>query len=403
MTHSSVKRAYIGFQTLFNLLLWVPIFYEFQRRMGLSDPEIFGIQSVYYVAFCLLEIPTGFLADRISYRTCMILGALTLTAANLLPIGLPTYVGFMAHFLAIALARSLISGAGSAYLYEFLRQRGEAEAYRKIEGDARFWSLVARIVAGAAAAPLMLWIVTLPYWISAASAAFALVIAIILPAVAPRHDGEGEAPKIKVGYRAAAGIALKSPRLLLLMLQGVGLFVLTRLLIVNLFQPLLGAKGFSVQAYGPVMGLLMAFEGVGSRVSHRFRKFANDSIAVTMMTLVVSATLVGIAFGGQATLLVAMSCFSLAGGIAFPVQKQLMNDAIPEPRLRATLLSCESIVDRAVCAVAVLPLGGLVERGLFSETLMVAALGTGAFALAVHAALRYIERPGVAVAPVSLP
>src|SRR5690606_13829154 len=103
---------------------------------------------------------------------------------------------------------------------------------------------------------------------------------------------------------------------------------------------------------------------------------------------IVAVTLVGVAFGGQWLMLASLGAFSLATGLAFPVQKQLMNDAIPEPRLRATLLSIESIVDRAVCAVAVLPLGGLVARGLFADILVVAGLATAAVALLVHAALR---------------
>ena len=78
---SRVVRLYIAFQFFFNLLLWVPIFYTFQRQMGLSDPQIFGIQSIYYVAFCLFEIPTGYIADRFGFRCSMLLGAAMLTAA----------------------------------------------------------------------------------------------------------------------------------------------------------------------------------------------------------------------------------------------------------------------------------------------------------------------------------
>lgn len=384
----SVTRAYIGFQLFFNLLLWVPIFYEFQKRMGLSDPQIFGIQSVYYIAFCLFEIPTGFLADRFGYKSCMIAGALFLVGANLLPVGFPTYAGFMVHFLAIALARSLISGASSAYLYEYLRARGETDLYRKMEGDARFWSLVARIIAGAAAAPLMILMITLPYWISAGAAMMALVLAIGLPEV---HPGEGTNPLSKVGYRAAVKVAFSSPRLMLLMLQGVGLFVMARLLIVNLFQPLLGIKGFELSVFGAILGLAMVCEAVGSRLAHRLRPWLADRGAVTALTIVMSISLIGAAYGGQAMLLFAVSCFSLAMGLAAPVQKQLMNDAIPEPRLRATLLSCESIVDRAVCAIAVLPLGNLVGRGLLSESLAVAAVGTTVVALAVHGGFKLVE------------
>ena len=63
-----VIKLYHAFSFFFSLLFWAPIFYEYQKQMGLSDSEIFGIQSLYYLAFCFLELPTGFLADRYGHR-----------------------------------------------------------------------------------------------------------------------------------------------------------------------------------------------------------------------------------------------------------------------------------------------------------------------------------------------
>src|SRR4051812_29927329 len=105
---ASLVSTYVKFQFFFSLLLWIPIFYEYQKRVGLSDVQIFGIQSFYYTVFCLLEIPTGMLADVCGNLACLRLGAGVLVAANLLPIFWPSYLGFGAHFLLIALARSLI-------------------------------------------------------------------------------------------------------------------------------------------------------------------------------------------------------------------------------------------------------------------------------------------------------
>ncbi|MEI7528845.1 MAG: MFS transporter, partial [Elusimicrobiota bacterium] len=81
-----IVRLYYGFQFFFPLLLWLPVFYEYQKRMGLNDHQIFGIQSLYYLAFFLLEIPTGFFADVWGYRQSMRVGAATLVLSNLLPI-----------------------------------------------------------------------------------------------------------------------------------------------------------------------------------------------------------------------------------------------------------------------------------------------------------------------------
>src|SRR5690606_26118452 len=109
-----VVRVFYGFQFFFTMLLWLPDFYDYQRHVGLDDTAIFRIQSIYYIAFCLMEIPTGYLADRWGHRFCMKAGAIIVTLGNLLPIFSPGYEGFLAHFLMVALARSFISGASSA-------------------------------------------------------------------------------------------------------------------------------------------------------------------------------------------------------------------------------------------------------------------------------------------------
>ena len=74
-----IIRLNNGFQLLFNLLWWMPVFYAYQRDAGLSDSQIFGIQSIYYTAFCLFEIPTGVIADRIGALNCLRAGAPTST------------------------------------------------------------------------------------------------------------------------------------------------------------------------------------------------------------------------------------------------------------------------------------------------------------------------------------
>jgi len=58
-TNPAVTRAIrltFGFQFFFGLLPWVPVFSAYQKQLGMSDAEIFGIQSIYYIAFCLPEI-----------------------------------------------------------------------------------------------------------------------------------------------------------------------------------------------------------------------------------------------------------------------------------------------------------------------------------------------------------
>jgi MFS family permease len=337
-----------GFQFFFALLWWVPIFYAYQKQAGLNDAEIFKIQSYYYLIFCLLEIPTGYLADKIGYKLCLKLGGITLLLANIwVPID-PSYFGFLIHFSLIALARSFVSGASSAYLYEVLKSKNLLDDYKEAEGRARSFSLVGKVLCWGVVGYTMQWMQELPYWLTALNALISIIFAYKLPDL--KIAAKAEKTTI-----ASIFLILKShPTLLLIMLQGVALFVLARICQVNLFQPILINKGFDVLSFGMVMAAMTIFEAIGSYRSKWVRKFLNDLYATFFFTCCIGVSFYVMSLNDLAFIdkkvatLVSLCFFSFVIGISFPIQRQLVNEAIPSPELRATLLSIESIIDRAV-------------------------------------------------------
>ena len=82
--------------------------------------------------------------------------------------------------------------------------------------------------------------------------------------------------------------------------------------------------------------------------------------------------------------------FAAITGFAYPLQRKLMNDAIPAHAPRATLLSVESIIDRAVCALAAVAAGAYLSAGRLDALLWHSALVT----LAVMIALQLVLRKG---------
>lgn len=355
--------TYNAFQFFFSLLLWVPIFYEYQKRIGLNDAEIFRIQSLYYLIFCLMEIPTGYLADWLGYRLCLMLGCISLIVANIwIPLA-PTYIGFLTHFILIALARSFVSGASSAYLYQILTKQNMLEEYKEAEGKARAYSLIGKVFCWAVIGYIMQWHMTLPYWLTACSAFIGLYFAFSLPEI---HSSE---EKKRISIVELFSILLANPYLVLLMLQGVALFVLARICQVNLFQPILQHKGFSVVTYGMIMSLMTIFEAIGSFKSKWVRKYLNDLYAIFVFTIMIGISFLLISFDSflgidiKIVTIVALCFFSYIIGISFPIQRQLINQAIPEPRLRASLLSSESIIDRGINSLVANSLGAALAAG----------------------------------------
>ena len=387
INNKKVVFLYSAFQFFFSLLIWIPIFYEYQKQIGLSDVEIFRIQSIYYIAFCLLEIPTGYLADSLGYKKCIKWGAWTLVVSNLLPIFSQNYVGFLSHFLLIALSRSFISGASAAYLYDYLDQHNAAAEYKKIEGKARSYGLVGKVLCWACIGILMKWHFTLPYWLTALSALIAVYYAYALPEVIKTQ---------KIQKLTDAGAAVKhlfsNAYLFFVVLQGVGIFTLVRICQVNLYQPILKSKNFDLVSFGWILSLMTIFEAIGSAYPDYLQRWMKDRKAVTLTTLMMALSLFLIPSFQQFGTIACLMLFGLASGLSFPIQKQLMNDAIKgATQFRATILSLESIVDRAVCAWMASLLGASLSGGQLDQFLINSGLITAAFILFLSTVFQLVK------------
>lgn len=384
-------RRYFLYQFFFSLLFWVPVFVEFQKQIGLSDSTIFNIQSIYYVVFAFLEIPTGFIADRLGRRLSLQGSAAVLLIAQLFPIFMPTEAGMLIHFIFIALARSLNSGASSAYLYEYLQVKSATAEYKQWEGKARAFSLVGKIVCWGVVGFLMTWHLTLPYWLTAGSAAGALVYTGLLPADVVKKTKE------RLMFGASLWHTLRgSNSLVFIMLQGIALFVLVRILQVNLFQPILKSKDFSLESFGAIMAVMTIFEAIGSFKPQLMQRWTKDIGAVSLLSGLMALTLAAIPFAREMGTILSLCVFSFVTGLAFPIQRQLINDAIGPSPYRATLISIESILDRSVCALIALSIGSYLERGALDQFLWQAAAGTIVVMLGCHMLLRRVAKASIA-------
>ncbi|WP_225827738.1 MFS transporter [Streptomyces naphthomycinicus] len=395
-----IIRLNNGFQLLFNLLWWMPVFYAYQRDAGLSDSQIFGIQSVYYIAFCLFEIPTGVVADRIGARNCLRAGAVVMTAANMAPVLAPSYTGFLVHFLAIAAGRSLTSGAASAYLYDGLRAEGADAHYLRAEGTARSLGLAAKVVCWPLVGPLMGLAPQTPYVLSAASAAGSLGCALALPHLAPRGGGTRPGASGRRGGTLLrdTGAALRalraSPWLPLLMVQGVAVFTLSRICQVNLFQPVLLEHGIGESTHGSVLAAMTVAEAVASARPQWLSRRMPPTLWVSLLSVALAAALAGTVLGGPWLVVALLCAFAAITGFVYPLQRKLVNDAIPANAPRATLLSVESIVDRGVCALAAVAAGAYLAAGRLDALLWQSAVVTGVLIPVLHLALHRLGPAG---------
>ncbi len=371
-----LTRNYLGFQVFFALLFWLPVFYEVQKRLGLSEEQIFGIQSFYYLLFCLLELPTGWLADRFGLIRSLRWGAAVLVISHLAVVALDwmprdaAHAVFLGHFALIALARSLISGASNAYLYEAYTRAGRGTEYVHVEGRARALGLLTKILSWVGVGYLTERLLLGSYWLSLGSSLVALGFAWRLR--------EGSWEKVREAANRgssllrALSLVARDRHLLGLMIQGMGVFVLARVVQVNLFQPIVLSKGFGISSLGWVMALMTTAEAFASLKLRIVLAHLKPVNVVGVLTAALAGVVALLSVLPGASAIIGLVAFSLLVGFVGPVQRQVINAAITDSSHRAMLLSLESLLDRAATSVVAWMLGLAMGQGWMNGFLVLA-------------------------------
>jgi predicted MFS family arabinose efflux permease len=187
------------------------------------------------------------------------------------------------------------------------------------------------------------------------------------------------------------------------MVQGVAVFTLSRICQVNLFQPILLDHGIAESSHGGVLAAMTVAEAVASARPQWLSRRLPPVAWVSVLSLALAGTLAAMTLGGPWAVVGLLCLFAAATGFAFPVQRKLVNDAVPAHAPRATLLSVESIVDRAVCALAAIAAGAYLSAGRLDALLWHSALATaallGVFQLLLHSGVIARDRHKVQTVP----
>jgi MFS family permease len=117
-------------------LFHVAILVIFYQQRGLSFSQIMILQSVYYFAKVLSEVPTGAWADRVGRKKSLIIGSFFHSSAYLLIFLSHSFILFNVGEIIAGIAMSFASGADSALAYDSLKSLGREREYQRVEGNA---------------------------------------------------------------------------------------------------------------------------------------------------------------------------------------------------------------------------------------------------------------------------
>ncbi len=173
---SNIWKLYV-IQALTQALFMIPIFVLFWQSHGLNLQQIMLLQAGFALTVFILEIPTGYLADRWGRRNTLVLGCCFGFAAYLTYATGETFSRFLLAEILVGIGSSLLSGTIEAMTYDTLLELGREREYRKIAGNQAFYEFNTEAASGILGGLLGAVSLVLPLWLTAIPMALAVVIA----------------------------------------------------------------------------------------------------------------------------------------------------------------------------------------------------------------------------------
>ena len=264
---ANIKRFYL-YRFFINFQFWIPIFVIFLLEdRGLTLAQIALLETVFSITSLSAEVPTGAVADRFGRRTSILLGSLVLAGAIVF-YGLAPSFGWLAGaYFVWAIARTLESGADSAFLYDTLAAEGREADFAQIIGRAQAFFLGGGLTASLIGAPLAALVGLQPVILLGAGSTMAAAVVAFTFKEPPRRSGEQRLRYFQTMKEAAAFTA-RTPQVLLTA-SLFAIFLGLGFAVYGFFQPLLRENDVPVAAFALFTSPAQLVAVVGSLLAYR--------------------------------------------------------------------------------------------------------------------------------------
>ncbi len=379
----------MSFSWMFMLIM--PVIVPYLGQYGIAMGDVYRLQAIFAVTIVVLEVPSGYLADLIGRKRCLVIAGFLHGVAYLQIALASDFAGFALFEITAAVAVCLYSGCDVALLYDSLERLGDVGGRRRALGQRLLWmqggETTAALIGGGIA------IVSL-YNVAIVNAVFGWIpFFIALGLIEVEQPAIGERPHVE-NLRLIWRDIFHGTRMVRLVMFNLIAWGLSTLLAVWAFQGFWEATGVPLALFGLLWALYNLTVAIVGRLAHRIEdRFGARRVVATVGLLPV------VGFGGMAAcVLVGNHPASIALGIAFGftfqvgrgltqvVIKDALNTRVRKD-LRATANSISSLGVRLSFAGLGPALGWMIDANGYAPAFGAAALGCAVLFLTINLGL----------------
>ena len=385
--YSNIWKLYI-IKALRWFLLAMPIAVIFFQDNGLSLSEVMTLQGIYSLTIAIMEIPSGFLADRFGRKQTLVFGTFFSFFGFLIISTSFDFWPFLFGELLLGVGASFISGADSALLYDSLLESNKKELYTKMEGRTYGIGNLSEALAGICGGLLADISLRLPWGVQTCVAALAIPIALTL--VEPKmHSINQRAFNLKSIWNILKFCILENKLLKWLIIFS-SITGLATLSLAWFAQPYFKSINMPIAYFGFVWAILNLSTGFASFNAHYFEKKWSNNQLLLFICLGISLPIIFIVFASPIVGLCLILMVFLIRGIATPTLRQFINELTPSD-VRATVLSIRSFTIRLSFSIVAPFLGWVFDNYSIKESLFL--LGIGVLIVGMVSTRKLIKLP----------
>ncbi len=337
----------------------MPIVKLFYEENGLGDFDLFALHAIYSVIIAMLEIPSGYFADKWGRKLSLILG----TFFGFVGFGSYSlfygFTGFMIAEILLGIGQSFISGSDSAMLYDTLLDSGNEKKYMKYEGRISAAGNFAESLAGIIIFFMIFFGMNsyrIPYYMQTLVALAGIPAAFLLHEPKKHKHLMPEQPSKIMEIVRYSLVKNKILRNYILFSSIIGFSTLS----MAWFAQIYFYKVHLNQTLFPVFWMLLNLTvGIGSVRAYRIEKMMGLKKTILLILIFIAS---GFFLNGIFISIPAISLlfvFYFVRGFATPVLKDYIN-RLTASNIRATVLSVRSLIIRLLFS-ALGPLLGLLS------------------------------------------
>ncbi len=379
---TTFTRAWYAQEVLRELVLIYPVYAIMIGRVGISPFELSVLFAAWSATGVVLEVPTGTLADRLPRRWILVVGQLLKASCFLLWWLVPSFVGFLAGFIAWGAGGSLRSGAAEALLHDKLGELGRPELFVRVYGRSEAAGATAVMLAMALGGWAAETDFGLPLALSVAAPLAAAAVTLLAISEPPRgSDAARHEP-----YLATLEAGLHEVRDSVTLRRPI-LYLCTAALAYEVgeeyFGPLLDEVGFPLALVGLITALTHLARAGGSFLAERLRTRHQGGVSALYALAGLLLATAALSRGWLA--MTTLTLFAALTAAAKVLLQSRLQHAI-EGHARATITSVVGLGQELVGLPLFLAIGAIATRTGWATSfvLLAASLTVGSLVLGIN-------------------